>query len=152
MILVLDNYDSFTHNLVQRIGELGRGEQVQVVRNDRMSPEAAEAELHPNHLIISPGPCTPNEAGLSCEYVRYFHGKLPILGVCLDHQCIGHAFGGGGLSRRALMHGKTTEIRHDGRGVFAGLANPFIATRYHSLSLGTLPYFGPFGGSFANRK
>ena len=127
MILVLDNYDSFTHNLVQRIGELGRGEQVQVVRNDRMSPEAAEAELHPNHLIISPGPCTPNEAGLSCEYVRYFHGKLPILGVCLGHQCIGHAFGGMVCRAGRLMRGQTGEIRHDGRAVVfrAGRSNSF---------------------------
>jgi len=133
MILVLDNYDSFTYNLVQRIGELGRGHEIRVVRNDRVSPDAAEAELHPTHLIVSPGPCTPNEAGLSCDYVRYFHGKIPILGVCLGHQCIGQAFGARVCRAERLMHGKTSEIRHDGKRIYGGLPNPFTATRYHSL-------------------
>ncbi|HUU58370.1 MAG TPA: aminodeoxychorismate/anthranilate synthase component II [Phycisphaerae bacterium] len=133
MILVLDNYDSFTYNLVQRIGELGRGHEIRVVRNDRLAPDAAEAELHPTHLIVSPGPCTPNEAGLSCDYARYFHGKIPILGVCLGHQCIGQAFGAKVCRAERLMHGKTSEIRHDGKRIYGGLPNPFTATRYHSL-------------------
>ncbi len=133
VIVVIDNYDSFTYNLVQRIGELGRGDALRVIRNDRMPPEAAEQECRPTHLIISPGPCTPNEAGLSCEFVRYFHGKIPILGVCLGHQCIGQVFGGAVVRAGRLMHGKTSDIRHDGRGVLAGLPNPFTATRYHSL-------------------
>jgi anthranilate synthase/aminodeoxychorismate synthase-like glutamine amidotransferase len=133
VILVLDNYDSFTYNLVQRIGELGRGDDIRVIRNDRLPPEEAGRQFNPSHLIISPGPGTPDDAGLSCEYVRHFHGRVPILGVCLGHQCIGQAFGG--VIRRAgrLMHGKTSQIRHDGRGVYAGLPNPFLATRYHSL-------------------
>ncbi|HUS92956.1 MAG TPA: aminodeoxychorismate/anthranilate synthase component II [Phycisphaerae bacterium] len=135
MILILDNYDSFTYNLVQRIGELDRGQEIRVFRNDTLAPEAAEDELHPTHLIISPGPCTPNEAGLSCDYVRYFHGKLPILGVCLGHQSIGQVFGGAVVRAGRLMHGKTSDIRHDGRGVYKGLPNPFTATRYHSLTV-----------------
>ena len=133
MILIIDNYDSFTYNLVQRIGELERGEDIRVVRNDVMPPARAEAELRPSRLIVSPGPCTPNEAGLSCDYVRHFHGKVPILGVCLGHQCIGQVFGGRIVRAGRLMHGKTSEIRHDGRGVLAGLPDPFTATRYHSL-------------------
>jgi len=133
MILVLDNYDSFTYNLVQRIGELGTGEDIRVLRNDVMAPEAAEAEVRPDHLIISPGPCTPNEAGESCNYVRHFHGKIPILGVCLGHQCIGQSFGGQVVRAERLMHGKTSQIAHDGKTIFAGLDNPFTATRYHSL-------------------
>jgi anthranilate synthase/aminodeoxychorismate synthase-like glutamine amidotransferase len=135
MILVVDNYDSFTYNLVQRIGELGRGGRLKVIRNDRMSPEAAETEFAPTHLIVSPGPCTPNEAGLSCDYVRHFHGKLPILGVCLGHQCIGQVFGGKVVRASRLMHGKTSRICHDGRGVYEGLESPFVATRYHSLTV-----------------
>ncbi len=133
MILLIDNYDSFTYNLVQRIGELGGRRKIRVVRNDVMPPEKADSEIKPTHLIISPGPCTPNEAGLSCDYVRHFHGKLPILGVCLGHQCIGQAFGGKIVRAERLMHGKTSEITHDGRTLFAGLPNPFTATRYHSL-------------------
>lgn len=133
MILVIDNYDSFTYNLVQRIGELGQAEDIRVIRNDVMPPARADAELSPNHLIVSPGPCTPNEAGLSCDYVKHFHGKIPILGVCLGHQCIGQVFGGQIIRAGRLMHGKTSQIRHDGRGVLAGLPNPFTATRYHSL-------------------
>ena len=133
MILIVDNYDSFTYNLVQRIGELGRGFEVRVVRNDVLAPQAAEAELKPTHLIISPGPCTPNEAGMSCDYIRHFHGRLPILGVCLGHQAIGQVFGGKVVRAGRLMHGKTSDIRHDGQGVYKGLPNPFTATRYHSL-------------------
>ena len=133
MILVLDNYDSFTYNLVQRIGELGLGQDIRVFRNDAIAPQAAESELHPTHLIVSPGPCTPNEAGLSCEFIRYFHGKIPILGVCLGHQCIGQVFGGKVVRAGRLMHGKTSQIRHDGKTVYAGLPNPFTATWYHSL-------------------
>jgi anthranilate synthase/aminodeoxychorismate synthase-like glutamine amidotransferase len=133
MIVIIDNYDSFTYNLVQRIGELKRGVEMTVFRNDAAGPEAVEAEQKPTHLIISPGPCTPNEAGASCEFVRHFHGKIPILGVCLGHQCIGQAFGGLVVRAGRLMHGKTSEIRHDGKGVLRDLPNPFIATRYHSL-------------------
>jgi anthranilate synthase/aminodeoxychorismate synthase-like glutamine amidotransferase len=133
MIVVIDNYDSFTYNLVQRIGELGRAGEIRVYRNDVKQPEAVEQEDKPTHLIISPGPCTPNKAGLSCDFIRHFHGKIPVLGVCLGHQCIGQVFGG--VVRRAdrLMHGKTSEIRHDGNGIYDGLPNPFVATRYHSL-------------------
>ena len=133
MIVIIDNYDSFTYNLVQRIGELGGGDEIQVFRNDARAPQDVEEQLHPDHLIISPGPCTPEEAGLSCDYIRHFHGKAPILGVCLGHQCIGQAFGA--TIRRAgrLMHGKTSEIEHDGKAVYRDLPNPFVATRYHSL-------------------
>jgi para-aminobenzoate synthetase component II len=133
MILIVDNYDSFTYNLVQRIGELGHAGRVEVLRNDVLPPAEAEEKYRPTHLIISPGPCTPDEAGLSCDYVRHFHGKVPLLGVCLGHQCIGQVFGGKVVRAGRLMHGKTSEIRHDGRGVYAGLPNPFTATRYHSL-------------------
>ena len=133
MIVIVDNYDSFTYNLVQRIGELGCGQDMHVVRNDVMTPDTVEAEWRPTHLIISPGPCTPNEAGYSCDFVRHFHGKIPILGVCLGHQCIGQVFGGKIVRAGRLMHGKTSEIRHDGRGVYQDLPNPFTATRYHSL-------------------
>ena len=133
MIVIIDNYDSFTYNLVQRIGEMGKAEDIRVFRNDAITPEALEAEVSPTHLIISPGPCTPNEAGLSCDHVRHFHGKIPILGVCLGHQCIGQAFGGLVVRAERLMHGKTSEIEHDGKMLFAGLPNPFTATRYHSL-------------------
>jgi len=135
VILLIDNYDSFTYNLVQRIGELGGGREIRVVRNDVMPPAKAESKIKPTHLIISPGPCTPNEAGLSCDYARHFHGKVPILGVCLGHQCIGQAFGGKIVRAGRLMHGKTSQIRHDGKAIFAGLPNPFTATRYHSLIL-----------------
>ena len=133
MIVLIDNYDSFTYNLVQRIGELGGGRPIRVLRNDASRPEQVEADSRPTHLIISPGPCTPNEAGFSCDFIRHFHGKVPILGVCLGHQCIGQVFGGKVIRAPRLMHGKTSEIRHDGRGVYAGLPNPFTATRYHSL-------------------
>jgi len=137
MILLLDNYDSFTYNLVQRIGELGRGVEVRVVRNDVMPPAQAEADFKPTHLIVSPGPCTPNEAGLSCDYIRHFHGTIPILGVCLGHQAIGQVFGAKVIRASRLMHGKTSEIKHDGKGVYRDLPMPFTATRYHSLIVDT---------------
>ena len=130
MILMIDNYDSFTYNLVQRLGELGAD--LVVYRNDKLTPEEAE-ELHPDQLIVSPGPCTPLEAGNSNDFIAHFAGKLPILGVCLGHQCIAHVFGGRITRADRLMHGKTSEIHHDGKVLFEGLANPFVATRYHSL-------------------
>ena len=133
VILLIDNYDSFTYNLVQRIGELQAGYEVTVLRNDVAPPARAEADVKPTHLIISPGPCTPNLAGLSMDYVKHFHGKIPIMGVCLGHQCIGQVFGGKIIQADRLMHGKTSEIRHDGKRLFADLPNPFTATRYHSL-------------------
>ena len=133
MIVLIDNYDSFTYNLVQRIGELGSGHEIRVIRNDVLPPQQAQDELRPTHLIISPGPCTPNEAGLSCDYIRCFHGKIPILGVCLGHQCMGQVFGGKVVRAGRLMHGKTSQIQHDGQGIYKGMANPFTATRYHSL-------------------
>ena len=130
MILMIDNYDSFTWNLVQYLGELGA--EVRVVRNDEIAADAIEA-LAPAKIVISPGPCTPNEAGISLEVIRRFAGRIPILGVCLGHQCIGQAFGGRIVRARQVMHGKTSLIHHAGTGVFRGLANPFQATRYHSL-------------------
>jgi len=130
MLLVIDNYDSFTYNLVQYLGELGQ--EVRVVRNDEIAA-ADVAGLGPTHIVISPGPCTPNEAGISLEVIQRYAGKLPILGVCLGHQAIGQAFGGKVVRAQRVMHGKTSSIRHQGRGVFAGLPNPFEATRYHSL-------------------
>src|SRR5579883_2039083 len=132
MILLIDNYDSFTYNLVQRFGELDPAIQLQVVRNDKIS--AAEVEdLRPSHIVISPGPCTPREAGVSNEVIQRMAGKVPILGVCLGHQCIGHIFGNEVVRNYRIMHGKTSPIYHDGQGVFRGLSNPFEATRYHSL-------------------
>ena len=130
MILMIDNYDSFTWNVVQYLGELGAG--VNVVRNDEITLDAIEA-LAPAKIVISPGPCTPNEAGISLEVIRRFAGRIPILGVCLGHQCIGQAFGGRIVRARKVMHGKTSLIHHAGTGVFRGHANPFQATRYHSL-------------------
>jgi anthranilate synthase component 2 len=130
MLLMIDNYDSFTYNLVQYFGELGA--EVQVFRNDQITIEEIEA-LAPDHLVISPGPCTPNEAGISVAAITHFAGKLPILGVCLGHQSIGQAFGGRIVHAREIMHGKTSMVYHADVGVFAGLANPFEATRYHSL-------------------
>jgi anthranilate synthase/aminodeoxychorismate synthase-like glutamine amidotransferase len=132
MILVLDNYDSFTYNLVQRIGEMDLGEVI-VYRNDAVTPQEANNRHHPSHLIISPGPCDPDHAGLSCDFIRFFHGKVPILGVCLGHQCIGQVFGGKVVGAPRLMHGKTSQICHDGRTIYRGLPNPFTASRYHSL-------------------
>jgi len=130
MLLVIDNYDSFTYNLVQYLGELGQ--EVRVVRNDQI-PAAAIAGIAPSHIVISPGPCTPNEAGISLETIKLYAGKIPILGVCLGHQSIGQAFGGKIVRAARVMHGKTSQIHHDGKGVFSGLPNPFEATRYHSL-------------------
>jgi anthranilate synthase component II len=130
MVLMIDNYDSFTYNLVQYLGELGAD--VRVYRNDQIRLEEIEA-LVPEHIVISPGPCTPNEAGISLEVVRHFGGKIPILGVCLGHQAIGQALGGKVVHAKAIMHGKTLLIYHQGVDVFQRLANPFQATRYHSL-------------------
>ncbi|MFB3116222.1 MAG: aminodeoxychorismate/anthranilate synthase component II [Gammaproteobacteria bacterium] len=130
MLLMIDNYDSFTYNLVQYFGELG--EETLVYRNDKISISEIEA-LSPERIIISPGPCTPNEAGISLELVEHFKGKLPLLGVCLGHQSIGQAFGGRIVHAKEIMHGKTSEVHHNNRDVFAGLGNPFTATRYHSL-------------------
>ncbi len=130
MIVLIDNYDSFTYNLVQALGELGA--ELKVFRNDEITVKEIEG-LKPSHLLISPGPCTPKEAGISVEAIRFFAGKVPILGVCLGHQSIGYAFGGKVVRAERLMHGKTSMIRHDGCGVFSGLSNPFEAMRYHSL-------------------
>ncbi len=132
MILVLDNYDSFTYNLVQYLGELGAA--VKVVRNDELSVEEV-ARLQPERIVISPGPCTPNEAGISLELIRRLAGKVPIFGVCLGHQAIGQAFGGKVVRAKQVMHGKVSRIRHDGHGVFAGVPDGFTATRYHSLAV-----------------
>ena len=130
MLLMIDNYDSFTYNLVQYLGELGAD--VHVYRNDRISLQEIE-ELQPERIVISPGPCTPNEAGVSIDTIRQFAGRVPILGVCLGHQSIGQAFGGRIGHARAIMHGKTSMMHHSDAGVFKGLPNPFEATRYHSL-------------------
>ena len=140
MVVVIDNYDSFTYNIVQRIGELDRHLEVRVHRNDRVTVEALEG-LHPDHLIISPGPCTPKEAGISNQAIRHFASRIPVLGICLGHQCLAWAYGGRVVRAERLMHGKTSPMRHDGQGIFAGLANPFVATRYHSLIVerATLP-------------
>ena len=132
MLLMIDNYDSFTYNLVQYLGELG--EDVKVVRNDEMTAEEVE-RLVPARIVLSPGPCTPNEAGISLEVVRRFAGRVPILGVCLGHQAIGQAFGGKVVRAKALMHGKVSRIHHSAAGVFRGLPTPFQATRYHSLAI-----------------
>jgi len=132
---MIDNYDSFTYNLVQYFGELG--EEVHVVRNDELSLEQIEA-LAPKFVVISPGPCTPNEAGVSLALIERLGGKVPLLGVCLGHQSIGQAFGGKVIRAKTIMHGKTSMIHHTGRGVFAGLPTPFEATRYHSLVVESL--------------
>ena len=130
MLLVIDNYDSFTYNLVQYFGELGA--EMKVVRNDKISLEEI-AELAPDLICISPGPCTPNEAGISCDVIREFGGKIPILGVCLGHQSIGQVFGGDVVRAAELMHGKTSVVKHRGKSIFKGLPESFTATRYHSL-------------------
>jgi anthranilate synthase/aminodeoxychorismate synthase-like glutamine amidotransferase len=132
VLLLIDNYDSFTFNLVQRFGEIDRALEVRVVRNDAITADEAEA-LAPSHLVISPGPCTPREAGVSAELIACFRGRIPILGVCLGHQTIGDCHGMVVRRNDEPVHGKTSEIHHDGRGLFAGLSNPFVATRYHSL-------------------
>lgn len=132
MILVLDNYDSFTYNLVQRLGEIDPTVDIRVVRNDKITIDEIR-DLQPERILISPGPCSPSEAGISVAIVEQLIGEFPILGVCLGHQSIGQALGGRIVRAGELMHGKTDAIMHDGRGFFAGLANPFIATRYHSL-------------------
>lgn len=130
MILVIDNYDSFTYNLVQYLGELGAD--LVVYRNDQISLEEID-DMAPEKIVISPGPCTPNEAGISVALVQHFAGKIPILGVCLGHQSIGQAFGGKIVGAPTIMHGKVSEIHHTGKSIFEGLPEPFIATRYHSL-------------------
>ncbi|GAB6165004.1 aminodeoxychorismate/anthranilate synthase component II [Thermostilla marina] len=132
MILVVDNYDSFTYNLVQRLGEIDPALEIEVHRNDKISVDEIEAK-QPTHLIISPGPCTPDDAGISMECARRFAGKIPVLGVCLGHQSIAQAFGAKIVRASRLMHGKTDMIHHDGRVLFEGVENPFQATRYHSL-------------------
>ncbi len=130
MLLIIDNYDSFTYNLVQYLGELGQ--EMEVYRNDKIGIEEIEY-MSPERIVISPGPCTPKEAGISVELIQAFAGKIPILGVCLGHQSIAEAFGGDVVRNYRLMHGKTSMIRHDGKTIFVGLPNPFEATRYHSL-------------------
>jgi anthranilate synthase/aminodeoxychorismate synthase-like glutamine amidotransferase len=130
MVFVLDNYDSFTYNLVQYLGEMG--EAVEVRRNDQVSLSHIES-LNPSHILVSPGPCTPHEAGISIELIRHFAGKKPVLGVCLGHQAIGAAFGGNVVRAAQVMHGKVSKIQHDGRTVFRGAPQPLTATRYHSL-------------------
>ena len=130
MLVMIDNYDSFTYNIVQYLAELGQD--VRVFRNDEITVQEIEA-LNPQRLVISPGPCTPNEAGISMEAIRYFAGKLPILGICLGHQSIGQVFGGHIIRAGQVMHGKISQIHHANTGVFAGLKNPYNATRYHSL-------------------
>ncbi len=130
MLLMIDNYDSFTYNVVQYFGELGA--EVKVIRNDELTIEQIEA-LQPERIVVSPGPCTPTEAGVSIAAIHHFAGKLPILGVCLGHQSIGQAFGGDVVRARQVMHGKTSPVVHENKGVFAGLNNPLTVTRYHSL-------------------
>src|SRR3954466_15949066 len=130
VVFVLDNYDSFTYNLVQYIGEAGH--EVVVKRNNKTSLEEIES-LRPSHILISPGPCTPQEAGISIDVIRHFAGKVPLLGVCLGHQAIGAAFGGSVVRAHNLMHGKTSKVEHDGKHIFRGIPSPLVATRYHSL-------------------
>ena len=139
MIVLIDNYDSFTYNLVQRLGEIDPSLDLSVVRNDQISLDEIEAR-RPTHLIISPGPCTPLEAGISNSVIERFAASIPLLGVCLGHQCIGHTFGAKVVRADRIMHGKTSHIHHDAKGVYRGLSNPFVATRYHSLVIqpGTL--------------
>lgn len=130
MVFVLDNYDSFTYNLVQYLGELGA--EVVVHRNDQVTVTQIE-QMHPERIVVSPGPCTPQDAGISIDVIRHFTGKVPVLGVCLGHQALGAAFGGKVIRAGNLMHGKTSQVEHDGRTIFQGLSSPMTATRYHSL-------------------
>lgn len=132
MLLLIDNYDSFTYNLYQYLSELGA--EVKVVRNDQITVEGVD-EMAPERIVISPGPCTPEKAGVSNDIIRHFGGKTPLLGVCLGHQCIGYSYGGLVAGAGEIMHGKTSMIHHDGKGVFKGLPNPFEAIRYHSLAI-----------------
>ena len=132
MIVLIDNYDSFTYNLVQKLGEVDRARPIRVFRNDKVTVGEVEA-LRPTHIVISPGPCTPKEGGVSNEVIRHFAPRLPVLGVCLGHQCIGYNFGGVVERAERLMHGKTDRIHHDGKTIYQGMPNPFTATRYHSL-------------------
>ena len=136
MLLLIDNYDSFTYNLYQYFAELG--ENVCVIRNDRITLDAIE-ELQPARIVISPGPSNPSQAGISNDIIRHFAPQLPILGVCLGHQCIGYTYGAAVVKAKSIMHGKTSQIRHGGQGVFAGLPDPFSAIRYHSLAVEALP-------------
>ncbi len=140
MIVLIDNYDSFTYNLVQRLGEIDASLDIWVARNDQLTIDQIAARA-PSHIIISPGPCTPREAGISNDVIQRFAGEVPLLGVCLGHQCIGHTFGAEVVRADRIMHGKTSMIHHDGKGIYQGLPNPFEATRYHSLVIrpGTLP-------------
>ncbi|MEC9092059.1 MAG: aminodeoxychorismate/anthranilate synthase component II [Planctomycetota bacterium] len=133
MILIIDNYDSFTYNLVQRLGEMDQSLEMKVFRNDAEIPESVFSRT--SHLLISPGPCTPNEAGRSLECIARFAGQIPVLGICLGHQSIGQVFGGEIVLAKQLMHGKTDQIHHDGTSLFSGLPNPLVATRYHSLAI-----------------
>jgi anthranilate synthase/aminodeoxychorismate synthase-like glutamine amidotransferase len=142
MIVLIDNYDSFTYNLVQRLGELDSAIDLRVYRNDKITPDEVAA-LKPSHIIISPGPCTPREAGISNEVVRRFAPQVPLLGVCLGHQCIGHVYQGEVVRNARIMHGKTSPIYHDGQGVFRGLSDPFEATRYHSLVIRRETFHNP---------
>ncbi len=130
MIVMIDNYDSFVYNLVQYLGEMG--EDIRVFRNDKLTIAHIE-DIRPDHIILSPGPCTPNEAGISLELIQHFKGKIPMLGVCLGHQAMGQAFGGDVVRAPRMMHGKTSLVYHDGKGVFAGIESPLTAARYHSL-------------------
>ncbi|MDR3635392.1 MAG: aminodeoxychorismate/anthranilate synthase component II [Isosphaeraceae bacterium] len=140
MIVLIDNYDSFTYNLVQRLGEIDPGVDLFVARNDQITLDEI-ADKHPSHIIISPGPCTPLEAGISNSVIERFGPRVPLLGVCLGHQCIGHTFGAKVVRADRIMHGKTSLIHHDGKGIYRGVPSPFEATRYHSLVIqpGTLP-------------
>ena len=132
MVVVIDNYDSFTYNLVQRLGEIDPAAEIRVFRNDQLSLSEIDA-MSPSRILVSPGPCTPNEAGISVDCVKHFAGRVPLLGVCLGHQSIGQAFGASIIRAPELMHGKTDKIEHDNQGLFSEIANPFVATRYHSL-------------------